>query len=193
MGGIHVATCRLCLCLFLLLPERALAQDSRGTADEAKAMVAKAIAAFDTEGAARICGDDGAEQDIPRSRSLCLRLRQGQARRTWLRRERWSARNAGTLVDVQRQEIRRRIHRESDARRRLGRLCLARSDLGQGRREIELGGCATRTMFSEPASTSPRFVGEKKVWLQSAKQHSHWGSAWRRSPSRGRKLASRSS
>ncbi|MBL8907217.1 MAG: cache domain-containing protein [Rhizobiales bacterium] len=38
--------------LFWLFAGAALAQDSRGTADEAKAMVAKAIAAFDAEGTA---------------------------------------------------------------------------------------------------------------------------------------------
>jgi signal transduction histidine kinase len=37
---------------FLLLAGASFAQDSRGTADEAKAMVAKAIAAFDAEGTA---------------------------------------------------------------------------------------------------------------------------------------------
>ena len=37
--------------LFLLLTGASFAQDARGTADEAKAMVAKAIAAFDAEGA----------------------------------------------------------------------------------------------------------------------------------------------
>jgi cytochrome c len=40
--------------LFLLLTGVAVAQDSRGTADEAKAMVAKAIAAFDTDAAAAL-------------------------------------------------------------------------------------------------------------------------------------------
>jgi len=40
-------------CAFIwIFAGAALAQDSRGTADEAKAMVAKAIAAFDTDGTA---------------------------------------------------------------------------------------------------------------------------------------------
>ncbi len=64
--------------LLLVLAGAAMAGETRGTAEAAQAMVARAIAAYDAQGKAAFRGDECAEHGISRPRSLCIRGRARQ-------------------------------------------------------------------------------------------------------------------